>query len=137
MEWSEAQKRNVEIVQTTLENARAGNLHIIEGFFDDDFVLNNAPSLPYGGDYFGWQGYVDQCDKLNDFWGDAIHHGREFFPLDENRVLVNFWIDRDIAHNKQHVKMPIMAMWEIRDGKIRNIRPFYFDTKAIHDAYQL
>jgi uncharacterized protein len=137
MQWSDQQKKNIAIVETTLNNARAGNFHVIERFFDDDFVLNNAPGLPYGGDYRGFKGYIETCQKLNGFWGDAIHHEREFIPLDDSRVLVHFWIDRDIAHNKRHIKMPIVAIWKIVGGKIKNVRPFYFDTKEIFDSYHL
>jgi uncharacterized protein len=133
MNISEAQKKNVEIVQTTLDNARAGNLKLIEHFFADDFVLHNAPGLPYGGDYHGWKGYVEQCEKLNKFWTNAKHGEREFLPVGDNRVFVHFSIDRDISHNGQHVKMPIVAIWELKNGKVQRIRPFYFDTKQIAD----
>jgi ketosteroid isomerase-like protein len=130
---NELRARNAQIVETILNNARAGNLDVIEGYFAEDFVLHNAPGLPYGGDYFGWSGYVEQCDKLNSFWANAIHHEREFIAVGDDRVFVHFWIDRDIAHNGQRVKMPIVAIWELKEGKVTRIRPFYFDTKRIAD----
>ena len=127
------QQSNIDAINTILSNARYGSIHKIEHYFAKDLVLHNAPGLPYGGDYHGWDGYVAQCQKLDAFWANAIHHEREYIPAGEDRVFVHFWIDRDIAHNGQHVKMPIVAIWDFEGDKVKRIRPFYFDSKEIFD----
>jgi len=33
--------------------------------------------------------------------------------------------------------MPIISIWEFEDGKVKRIRPFYFDTKQVHDLANL
>lgn len=133
MDLADAQTKNVEIIKNVLANARFGKLHLIEHLFADDFVLHNAPGLPFGGDYVGWDGYVAQCEKLDTFWSSAVHSEREYVPVGDDKVFIHFWIDRAIAHNGQHVKMPIVAIWNFRDGKVTEIRPFFFDTKQIAD----
>ncbi len=31
--------------------------------------------------------------------------------------------------------MPIAEIWRLEGGKIRDVRPFYFDTKLLHDIH--
>lgn len=133
MSDADVQKQNVHIVQTTLDNARAGRLDLAEPFFAADCVLHVAESLPHGGIYRGWQGYTECLKKLKTFWSATRLDSREFIALGDNRVMVHFDLDGHIAKNGQHVQMPIVAIWELKDSKIIRIRPFYFDTKRFAD----
>jgi ketosteroid isomerase-like protein len=134
MSNTEDQQKNINIVRTTLDNARAGRLDDARPFFADDFILYEAEGLPFGGVYRGWQGYLEVLDKLNKFWSAGrAQASREFIPYGENKVIIHFTLDGHITKNGKHVQMPIVAIWELKDGKIYSIRPFFFDTKLIAD----
>lgn len=133
MSLTDQQQKNIDLVIFILSRARFGKIDELKHCFTEDFVLHNAPGLPYGGDYYGWEGYVEQCKKLDEFWAEAIHHEREYIPAGDDRVIVHFWIDRDIAHNGKHVKLPFLSIWQFDNGKVKMIRPFCFDTKQVYD----
>jgi ketosteroid isomerase-like protein len=126
-------EKNVSIVHGALANAKAGKLDQVEPLFPDEFVLYESEGLPFGGIYRGWKGYVEVLDKLKVFFAESKHVDREFLAIDDTRVLVHFTLDAKIAKNGQHFQMPIAAIWELKDGKIVSIRPFFFDTKRISD----
>jgi ketosteroid isomerase-like protein len=134
MSNAESQQENIEIVRAALDNARAGRLDAAEPFFADDFILYEAEGLPFGGVYRGWRGYTEVLEKLNQFWSPGrAQHAREFIPYGDDKVIIHFTLDGNITKNGRHVQMPIVAIWELRDGKISSIRPFFFDTKRIAD----
>jgi uncharacterized protein len=132
------QEANIHIVQTALDNARAGKLDLARPFFSDDFILYEAEGLPFGGDYRGWEGYKQVLDKLNQFWSpDRKQSFRHFIPYGDNKVIIHFELDGHINKNGRHVRMPVVAIWELKDGKVTRIRPFFFDTKLIADLATL
>lgn len=133
MSHTELQKKNAEVVQTALDSARAGQLDIAQPLFADDFVLHVAEGLPHGGIYRGWEGYTQCLKKLKNFWSVTRLNSREFIPVGDDRVFIYFDLDGDMAHNGQRVQMSIVAIWELKEGRITRIRPFYFDTKRFAD----
>jgi ketosteroid isomerase-like protein len=128
---------NVEIVHTALDFARARQLDKARPYFADDLVLHVAEGLPYGGVYHGWDGYTEVLRKLKAFWAETNQDSREFLPLGADRVFVHFMLRARIASNNQPVEMPVVAIWEIRDGKIARIINFYFDTRRIAELAAL
>ena len=138
MSNSDAQRKNITIVRTALDNARAGRLDDAKPFFADDFILYEAEGLPFGGVYRGWQGYIEVLKKLNQFWSSGRKQdSREFIPYGDDKVIIHFTLDGHITKNGQHVQMPVVAIWELKNGKILSIRPFFFDTKRIADLAAL
>lgn len=133
MSESKAVVDNAAIVEAALTSARAGRLEEAESYFSPDMVLHVAESLPHGGTYRGWAGYVECLAKLKSFWSATTLHNQAFVSLGDQRVAVSFELDGRIARNGAHVQMPIVAIWELEDGKIVRIRPYYFDTKQFCD----
>ena len=35
----------------------------------------------------------------------------------------------------QAFSVPLAAVWRLEDGRVKEVRPFYFDTKLMHDAH--
>lgn len=129
--YSEQQQKNLQIIETALDNARAGKLDLAKPYFADDFVLTVAEGLPYGGVYKGWDGYAQVLEKLKAFWVSTKHVDREFVPLGDDRVFVHFTLNANIKKNNAFVDMPVVAIWTMKDDKIASIINFYFDTKRI------
>lgn len=134
MSNTDVQNRNVNLVHSALDNALAGRLDLVEPLFADDFILYEAEGLPFGGIYRGWQGYTEILRKLREFWTSGRKQvSRQFIPYGDDKVIIDFTIDGRIAKNGQHVEMPIVAIWQLKGGKIATIRVFFFDTKRIAD----
>jgi ketosteroid isomerase-like protein len=134
MSDTDVQRKNIDIVRTALENALAGRLQLAKPFFADDLVLYEADGLPFGGVYRGWEGYTQVLAKLGQFWSFRPKEvTRAYIPYSDDKVMLHFVLDANIAHNGLHVEMPIVDIFELKDGKISVIRTFYFDTKHIAD----
>lgn len=130
----DVQQSNIHVIRTALDSALAGRLDDARPFFADDFVLYEAKGLPFGGVYRGWEGYKEILGKLHDFWIPGRKQAsREFVPYGDDKVIIHFTLEGRIAKNGQHVAMPVLALWELKDGKIASVRPFYFDTKRFAD----
>lgn len=134
MSNTEQQQKNVETVRNGLDYARAGRLDLARPYFADDMELHVAESLPHGGLYKGWDGYLEALKKLKHFWtGTNKLDSREFLPSGDNKVFIQFDLDGQMAKNGQRLKMAICAVWTLKDGKVHRIKPFYFDTKQFVD----
>jgi ketosteroid isomerase-like protein len=130
---AKVQQENMKIVETALDNARAGNLDVARSYFADDFKLDVAPGVPTGGTYVGWDGYVKQLKILKDFWEYTKQENREFLPIGDDRVMIRFDLNGKIRKNGQIVQMPVVAFWTIKNGKITYVTNFYYDTKKLSE----
>ncbi len=98
-------------------------------FISDDCVTHEAPSLPYGGDWVGPQGFFDLMNVLQETWSD--------FQFSFETVLTNH---RDIVSYRGRISggtphgrfdMPVVEYWRFRDGKAVDILPVYFDSGSL------
>lgn len=136
-EMTEQQKANIETVQYALNNALVGNIEILQPVISDDFVIYEAEGLPFGGVFRGMEGYIQCMTGINSFWTNKNLAPPEFVPAGDNRILMLSHFEGDITKNGEHVSMPTVSIWTFKDGKIETVRPFFFDTKHVHDRAQL
>jgi ketosteroid isomerase-like protein len=134
---AEVQQKNIEIVQTALDNARAGKLDQARPYFADDFVLQVAEGIPYGGVYHGWDGYTECLRRIKEFWNYTHQDDREFLPIGDDRVMIHFMLHGQIKKNNQLVEMPVVAFWYIKNDKISRVINFYFDSKKLAEQAAL
>ncbi|MBO0676188.1 nuclear transport factor 2 family protein [Mycolicibacterium sp. S2-37] len=102
-------------------------------FFTPDVVLFQADSLPYGGI---WRGH----HELEQFFG-AMSRTWSAFDMVEQRFLstpstaVVYTDVRACARNTgRRVEFPILQTIRLVEGRIAEVRPFYWDTAAITAA---
>ena len=103
--------------------------------YDRKIVINEAPSLPYGGEYRGIEGAVRHGQGFRAAW-DAFQSGRTRglepeFIAGGDRVVV-LW--RHKARNDStgdSIDLPAVSVYRFLDGKIVDSRMFHFDTSAL------
>lgn len=98
-------------------------------FIADDCVLHEAPSLPYGGDWIGPQGFFDLMNIIKATWdGFTFTFGT---VLTNNVDLISYRgrISGGTPHGR--FDMPVVEYWTFRDGKAIDILPVYFDTASL------
>jgi len=125
-------QRNLQIVKTMTENGILGRWDIVKPLVADDLVMYVPEGLPYGGTYRGWQGYLDIFAAMGKFWSE-FSVGPSQFSTYENKVAVISHLKAKVARTGNTISMPLAEVWEIRDGKVSVVTPFYFDTKLISD----
>ncbi|WP_331766851.1 nuclear transport factor 2 family protein [Embleya sp. NBC_00896] len=98
-----------------------------------DVVMYQAPGLPYGGERHGPSGIEDFVAALSEAWREFEFLEQRFVVDGDTVVILNR--ARLTARSTGHVlETWLMQMMTVRDGLIVEIRPFYWDTKAVDAA---
>jgi ketosteroid isomerase-like protein len=136
MSNSDLEQKNLQIVQTLLANGHIGRWDIVQPLVADDVVLHVPKGLPFGGDYRGFEGYKEILGKIGGFFTEMKGSGREFATVG-NKVIVMTTLSGRIAANGRPISFPLTDIWEIENGKVREITAFYWDTQEITATAQL
>jgi len=104
------------------------------GAFHPDILINEAPSLPYGGEYRGLEGVLRHAERFRATWDRYQSEGSrelepEFLAIG-NRVIV-LWRLRARAANGGSIDVPVVSIYRLNDGKIIESRMYPFDTVAL------
>ncbi len=130
---TEVAARNLEIVKVMLENGHAGRWDIVKPYVSEGIALHVPASLPFGGEYRGWQGYMDVLKAIGGFFTEIKAVAPREFATVGDKVIVVGKLSCRIAGNGKPITFPLTDVWELRDGKVVEITAFYYDTKAIAD----
>jgi ketosteroid isomerase-like protein len=129
---SDVQAENLKIVKIMAENGILGRWDIVRQYVADDLVMHVPPGLPFGRDYRGWDGYLQVFKELATFFTDLKSGETELASVGD-KVIVMTTLSARIARNGKPISFPITAIWQLQDGKVVDILPFYYDTKTICD----
>ncbi|PXY43293.1 nuclear transport factor 2 family protein [Flavobacterium hydrophilum] len=97
---------------------------------EDGAIYNQAEGLPYGGTYKGFNEWTKMFAKSTEFFELEIEKEPVYFSdASKNEVVIYFTIKCKAKKSGKTLSMPISEHFDLKDGKITDIRPFYFDTK--------
>lgn len=126
---------NKDIVLNFLAASVRGDKEAMIAMLHPDVRVIEADSLPYGGISQGPQAFIDLISKVFKTWDDTsvtIDH----MLCEGDRVVSLAHMTGQGKHGGRKFNMPIAEVWLIDSGKIKEVRPFYFDTKTLHDIEQ-
>jgi hypothetical protein len=113
-----------------LDAFRRADSEAMEALLAPDFVLRQADGLPYGGVYRGVEGWRQLLARFGETWSSLVPtvvtlvgEGPQF------GVLVDIAITAKATGKA--LNTTIFEFWTMRDGRIAEIRPFYWDTAAV------
>ncbi len=131
----ETVKRLFEIVEQPPE---ARNASVLE-MYHPEIVIHEAPSLPYGGDYYGHEGARRHGRGFNRIW-DAFQRAPAARGLDpvflettEDYVVVLFRHKAVAPGSGSKIDLPEVGIYKVQDGKVIESWMFHQDTVAILD----
>jgi ketosteroid isomerase-like protein len=127
---AKTQQRNLEIVMTMAENGIKGRWDIVRQFVADDIVLRVPESLPWGGERHGWDGYQSALTIMGGFFAELDYSDTTFTPVDDS-IVIRMNIFGRVAETGKAFSMPLLEVWQLRDGQVCDITAFFFDTKAL------
>ena len=110
----------------------AGQEPVMKKYLAEDVVLSVTAGMPYGKDYIGLQGYRDIVGALMNSWTDLAFAPAEFATVGDKVIAVSR-ITGKLASGKA-IDQPFCEIWELKNGKIVRVTPFYYDTKEIADG---
>ena len=128
-------KNGYEVLTRLLDAMGAGDMATFEAGLADDFEIVQADSLPWGGVYRGVEGWREFLGRFLAPWKDLATERLHFMcdEAEENFALV-FRVTGTSQTGKP-VDFSVCEHWQVRDGKVRQIKPHNFDTKATAQGF--
>ncbi len=108
----------------------AGRWDEAAAYLTEDFVVREAESLPYGGDWEGRDALQRLYTHVFTFWADPEIEFHDITVSDDTIVSL-LTIHATSRHNGERLAMKVAEVFHLRDGRISGITPYYFDTMAI------
>ncbi|KOT40526.1 ketosteroid isomerase [Streptomyces caelestis] len=106
---------------------------LLAPFFAPDVELHQADALPYGGVWRGHDGMRRFFLAMRETWESFDMVEQEFLATGETAVVLTRVRARARATGRE-LGFPIMQTITVKSGRITEVRPFYWDTRAVADA---
>ena len=135
-------RSNAEVVLAVFRAIEERDREALFELYHDDVELYDAPSLPYGYEgVSGKEAVREQLDTAPETswlgtWGPPQPTGRErrldprIVATDGDEVVVQY-VTRAMAPDGERFESPVVAIYEVRDGKFARAQMFHYDTAAI------
>lgn len=120
----------IELVKKFYEHLAANNRQGAYSLLSDDFVLKQAVSLPYGGEYIGINGLNDFFKNFSAFWKDFKTLQTDYYFSDD-KVFAISKIRGVILKTEKIIETEMIQVYAIHNQKLTAAQPFYFDTKLL------
>lgn len=109
------------------------SFELMAPFFASDVVLHQAVALPYGGTWRGHDGMERFFLAMSQAW-EAFDMVEQDFLGTEGTPVVLTQVHARARATGQELDFPILQTISVKDGRICEVRPFYWDTAAIARA---
>ncbi len=100
---------------------------------DPEVVLHQSPDLPWGGEFRGHHGYEDWARRISRAFDRLEVADARVFDQGDTVVIAC----RLITHARETgetLDLPMVQVVRVRNGRIVEFRPFYWNVPAYHDA---
>lgn len=123
---------DVDVMRSFVERFLAGDLPGVLDLIHPDMVLNEGASLPWGGDHVGKEGFARLAGVILTDYDLKV----ESYDLSDAGDFVVARMRAGFTHRRtgRHISMPVVELYELRDGLIWRADIFYKDTHAITEA---
>jgi ketosteroid isomerase-like protein len=125
---------NVEVVQRFEDAFVRGDMDEVLSLLTHDVVVHEAPSLPYPGDHRGHDGFLRLADAFNSVWEIVGDLDLTFLDAGETRVVVLVAFDVMTRPTGAPLRLRLVEVYTVRDGRIADLDVYYRDTAAIVEA---
>lgn len=106
------------------------DFNTMASLIEEGAIYSQAEGLPYGGTYTGFNEWTKMYAKSAEFFDLEIEKEPVYFSdASKNEVIIYFTIKCKAKKSGKTLSMPISEHFDLKNGKITAIRPFYFDSK--------
>jgi ketosteroid isomerase-like protein len=106
----------------------AGDFDAVGAMLDPDFVLEEAAGLPYAGTYRGVDGWRALSKAIVATWGGFRARILEVPGEGADTLVVRLAISGRSRKTGTPFESTVLELWRFRDGRLREIVPYYWDT---------
>ncbi len=132
---SSVQDQNIALMKTILTNASQNAWDVVRGYVSEDIVVNIPIGLPYGGDYRGFDRFVESFKALGAFYSDLKVVSSDVAGHGDKVIIMNH-MTANVRRNGKPITLLQVSIWRFEDGKLAQITPYFQDTKMICDIYE-
>jgi uncharacterized protein len=124
-----------EIVLRAFRAVEQRDYEALIALYHPEVEFHEAPSLPYGGTSQGKEAVAADLGWL-ETWGplQPSAEERRMDPRiisDDGSQVVALYRQRAVDPNGRRIDLPVLGLYEVRDGKFARAQMFHFDTAAI------
>ena len=123
----------VVILEKFLELGRSRELTALEAMVTEDLRIEQAQSLPFGGVYLGWAGYLDVTQKLFGKMRKVHLELIDTWDGQQRSLVALFMLDAISKRTQEKISMPLLEIWQFEGNKVSAITPFYRDTHLLSE----
>ena len=123
-----------QVVRRFYEMALTGRVQEMLALVDPAVRVIEAPSLPYGGTFEGIEGLLKAFQIVFATWKDCQITLQEVVGEGEWVVGLSQMSGTSSATGKAF-KQSLAEVFRVVNGKVLEIKPFYFDTKILYDIH--
>lgn len=124
------QKKNVEQVRGIYEAFARGDVAAVLAAFTPETIIVEAPGLPYAGTWQGVEGMQALLGRLMTVFDGVELRPTQFFHDEGDWVAAHLQISGRLRATGERLTMPLIELWKVVDGKVLEVRPYYWDTAA-------
>lgn len=118
---------NVNTIKQMYEAAIKGDMQKALNALDEDLVVHEQESLPYGGRYEGHEGFQKLFQNLAATWDDFKFTPKEYLDAGESVVAIVQLTDKAKTTGNS-LDMTMYELWKMRGGKAVECRSIVWDT---------
>ena len=123
----------VAILEKFLKLGRSRELKALEAMVTEDLRIEQAQSLPFGGVYLGWAGYLDVTQKLFGKMRKVHLELIDTWDGQQRSLVAHFMLNAISKRTQEKISMPLLEIWEFEGNKVSAITPFYRDTHLLSE----
>ena len=128
-------QENVETIRRLFWGVEERDLEAYTAAGHPEIVIREPGSLPYGGDFYGLEGMRLHAARWMQTWAALQPEDErklEAAFIDAGDYVVARWRLRARAPDEDEtLDMPMMGIYELRDGKLVGAQMFYSDTTEV------
>ena len=128
-------EENMETVRRLFKAVEERDLAGVLAAYDENIVIREAESLPYGGEFHGQEGAQRHALGALEVWGNLQPPGErtmnaKFLDAAEDYVIV-LWRQRGVRSDGKNFDAPVVSVYKMGGGKIVESQMFHADTNAL------
>jgi len=128
---------NKRILERFFEAAHDNNEAALVALMHPDFTVHEADGMPYAGDYKGLAGWYEIFGKVTSVWKDVgIETTMLVGDASGEDFVAGITLTGKSPDGRESFKTTMLEHWIIKDGKVKECWPHYWDTHAMRMMYE-
>jgi ketosteroid isomerase-like protein len=128
-------QNNADAARRLFDAVENRNLQGVAAIYHEHIVINEAPSLPYGGEYHGYEGALRHGQGFRATWDrfqSSKARGLEPRFVAQGDHVAVLWRHKAENHETgERIDLPAAGEHRFVDGKVVDSRMFHFDIAAL------